>query len=1072
MCSEAIKWQLTHLTVSFSSLLLIISSVTASASAGQNGQEEPSKSETSIAHRIQDGPQTKMKVIKAHSNPHKRPVFNKVFQPENNLDASEYIYIVELDKTPLAQDKTFHKMRNRKARTIENVKLINELRQKVKDEQDKFLQTLSNAIGYKKPINRYEFALNGFSLRMTQEEAKKVAQLKGVSHITRDQIRWLETDRGPTLIGAPSIWDGELPNVLSTQGEGVIVGIIDSGINSDHPSFAQVSGDGFVHTNPFGAGIYVGDCAGQFTRLCNNKLIGVRSYPTITDDYADLDVFPPNLPRNGEDYDGHGSHVAAIAAGNVLLNQTEILPEANTQESDGIPGAFVFEQVSGVAPRANIIAYQACYPGETSDNDTYAGCLTSVINDAIDDAISDGVDVINFSISGGGDPWRDSTERAFLNAFSAGIFVAVSAGNSGPSDSTTVKSSPWYTAVAASEHGRENGFVKELNNFTGGVTPPPVIRGRSNTPGFRAPIVYAGDFTNPNDPNNDPAQCLQPFPAGTFDGEIVVCDRGEIARVQKAENVAAGGAGGYILANIDGGTTFLADDVYVVPGIHIRAQDGNALKSWLETGNGHIATITAGQASQFINDDRVDVVANFSSRGPNRNISTLTPTLTAPGVNIYSAFADQSFGKDGDVPPRAGDFSYLQGTSMSSPHVAGAAALLMAANPSWSADQVRSALSLTATPNMRLDDEVTNTDHFDMGAGRIQVDAATQSGLLMAVSTQEYLAADPASGGDPRALNLPSITDNECRGICTWSRTLVATRDGDWEVEVETISSGLDVSVSPASFRLQEGESQEIEVSINSFGASKVEYSFARLRLTSPVSPDLLLPISVQGSIGDLPTSADVLLRRNNDEFTLENLSTIDIDGLSGTVFGPTEPTFISILLSEDSEPRAILDDLTDGIHLVEFSVPEDAKRLVAKTTASSASDVDLYVFRDENEDGFLSEAEQLAASLTSGVVEEVQINFPEPGNYTIVLQNFSGSNAPQDSVSAHYAIVDNQISSEVTATIPGSVEDGVPFDIGVVYALPNVIETPIQYGALGLSDSVNDLDFLGTINLDFVVGE
>ncbi|MEM0912647.1 MAG: S8 family serine peptidase, partial [Pseudomonadota bacterium] len=769
----------------------------------RNNSDEERVANTSTSNSGASQPQ--MQVVRSFANPEKSSGLGIKFIPEDSLDDAEYLYIVELKQKPLAQNNTFIGMRNDRIRYQQSTATINQMRQDIIRDQDAFLQSVVRVMGTKKPIHRYEFALNGFTVRMTQDEAKVMAQMDEVVKITRDQVRRLETDRGPTLIGAPTLWNGQIPNIPSTQGEGIIVGVLDSGINSDHPSFAAVSGDGYVHTNPLGDGVFIGDCANASTDLCNNKLIGIRSYPTITDVYSDLDVFPPNLPRIGEDYDGHGSHVTAIAAGNVLLNQPEILPEANTEESDGVEGVFSFEQISGVAPRANIIAYQVCFPGEPSNNDTYAGCLTSVINDAIDDAIMDGVDVINFSISGGGDPWRDSTERAFLNALSAGIFVAVSAGNSGPGPFSSEKSAPWYTAVAASEHGRENGFVKEINNFSGGVSPPPVLIGRSNTSEIRAPIVFAGDFANPNDPDNDPAQCLQPYPQGTFNGQIVVCDRGEIARVEKAENVAAGGAGGYVLANIDGGTTFLADDVYVVPGIHIKAEEGNALKEWLSAGTEHMATITGAQPSQFIDNDRVDVVANFSSRGPNRDISTLTPTMSAPGVNIYSAFADQSFGKDGDVPPSAGDFSYLQGTSMSSPHVAGAAALVMAANPTWTVDQVRSALSMTATPNMRLDDEVTNADHFDMGAGRVQVDQAAQVGLLMNITTNAYIVADPQAGGDPRALNMPSITDDNCRAVCTWSREFVATRDGSWQASAENVSGNLSIAISPSSFSLQQG---------------------------------------------------------------------------------------------------------------------------------------------------------------------------------------------------------------------------------------------------------------------------
>ena len=761
-----------------------------------------------------------MQVVNSFNNPEKQTNTAAKFDFEVELDNGDYVYIVELDDATLTQSSHFRATRSKQSTEASRTAFLLE-KKHMQSRQQAMLSKMSEVVGNVNPVHTYQYAVNGFALRMSQADALKLSQMRGISRITRDKIHQLDTDRGPTLIGAPVLWEGQVSNLLANQGEGVVVGILDSGINSDHPSFAEVSGDGYTHTNPLGNGNFIGDCANGFPQMCNNKLIGVRSYPVITNVYSDTDIFPADLPRNGEDYDGHGSHVASIAIGNVLPDQAEILPEAGAEESNGIATEFSFEQISGVAPRANVIAYQVCYPGDSNNGDTWAGCPTSAINAGIDSAIADGVDVINFSISGGGDPWDRPTERAFLSAREAGIFVAVSAGNSGPNPSSSEKSSPWYAAVAASEHGRQNGFVKEINNYSGGIITPPVIQGQSDTGSIRAPIVYAGDFTNSNDPDGDPAQCLEPFPTGTFSGQIVVCDRGEIARVQKAENVSSGGAGGFVLANVDGGETFLANDQYVVPGIHIKADEGNQLKNWLSSGSGHTATITEGIRDQFISDDRVDVVANFSSRGPNQEISTLTPTMTAPGVDIFAAFADQQFGRDGDVPPAASDFNYLQGTSMSSPHVAGAGALLTAIHPNWTPDEIKSALSMTATPDMRLDDETTAADYFDMGAGRIQVDLAAQVGLTMDVTVQEYINANPDIGGEPRALNLPSITDNNCRGTCVWERTFTATQDGSWTVSGVSLSDGLVIGVAPQSFDIQAGQTQTVTVTIDSIDADK-----------------------------------------------------------------------------------------------------------------------------------------------------------------------------------------------------------------------------------------------------------
>ena len=162
---------------------------------------------------------------------------------------------------------------------------------------------------------------------------------------------------------------------------------------------------------------------------------------------------------------------------------------------------------------------------------------------------------------------------------------------------------------------------------------------------------------------------------------------------------------------------------------------------------------------------------------------------------------------------------------MSGPHVAGSAALVRAVHPTWTPDNVRSALAMTATPNVKKEDAVTPADWFDMGSGRVQVDLAVQTGLVMDETDANYAAANPDLGGDPRTLNMPSITDDNCVGTCTWTRTVTATKAGTWTAGGATISDGLEITVSPAEFTLAEGESQELTVSINAFNATSHERS-------------------------------------------------------------------------------------------------------------------------------------------------------------------------------------------------------------------------------------------------------
>ncbi|MDT0594346.1 S8 family serine peptidase [Glaciecola petra] len=999
------------------------------------------------------------------------------FTFEAGLGDAKYTYIVELNEQALAQNTESLRILNLRhghdqdidTRFTDSTPALNQHRQKIRKQKTSFYADAEKVLGKVDPLASFEYALNGLALKLTQNEAQQLANLTQVKSITREQTFRLNTDRGPTLVGAPAVWDGSaLANIAPSQGEGIIVGIIDSGINTDHPSFAEQAADGYVHTNPLGNGVFIGDCANGFPELCNNKLIGVRSYSRITDDYSDTDVFPPNLPRNGEDYGGHGSHVASTAAGNVLLNVAEVTPEFGEQESAGVPTGFSFPQISGVAPRANIISYQVCYGGRTDAGDTYGDCPGAAIIQGIEDAIRDQVDIINFSISGGGNPWNSNTEQAFLSARNAGIFVATSAGNSGPNPGSTVKNAPWYTSVAAAEHGRENVFAKEINSFSGGSSSLSAITGQSNTGNISAPIVYAGDFTNPNDPNGDPAQCLQAFPAGTFNGQIVVCDRGEIARIAKAENVRDGGAGGYVLANVDGGDTFLANDQYVVPGIHINAENGNRLKSWLDSGSNHRATITTGNATQVVDESRVDVLANFSSRGPNETNSTLAPTLTGPGVDIYAAYADQQFGHDGHEPA-ASDFNFLSGTSMSSPHVAGSAALIKSVHPSWSPDEIRSALSLTATSTVQTDvgTDPENGDFFDKGAGRINVDLAVASGLVMSESGTNYTRANPAIGGDPRSLNIPSITDDECAGTCTWTRTFTATTDATWTASTAIITNGLAINISPSSFTLNEGQTQTVSFEIESARAPKTEYSFASVSFSSPGLPDATLPISVFASIGDIPLALEFDSSRQIDSLLQADIEAINLPNFFVSGYMPVKATVVDGQVSEDSDNSDLFDNLNDGVQITTIQVPSNAVRLVTEIKSSTAPDLDLFLIYDANSDGVASRSEVIGESLSSDSTEEVSLNFPDAGTYFIAVQSFTGSSATSDSYDMRYAVVENTLSEdELVAIAPTSIDADTPFDLRVIHNLPDSTSGDDYYGAIAMG-TASGLDDLGVITVD-----
>lgn len=687
---------------------------------------------------------------------------------------------------------------------------------------DAFVSSMEALLGRSVDVKfQYIYAYNGMAVELTGAEAARVAGMPNVVNIQAEKFYEPVTDVGPTWIGAPEIWNGNTTGGVDTMGEGVIIGVLDTGINSTHPSFADIGGDGFNHTNPWGSGVYVGVCdpgdpSYQPGFTCNDKLIGAWTF-----------VSEPTTP---EDSDGHGSHTASTAGGNVVTS-TLVAPTTSISAT-----------ISGVAPHANIVAYDVCV----------ASCPGSALIAAANQAIVDGVDVINYSISGSDSPWTDPQELAFLDDFNAGIFVSASFGNNGPGASTGAHSSPWVMSVGASTHNRL--LSETLENMTGGATTPPAdISGGGFTSGYGpASIVYAGDY--PSGSTATPELCgvgslgsfISPWPPGTFTGQIVVCDRGTFGRVEKGANALFSGAGGYVLADNGGG---IVSDPHELPGIHISQADGTVLKTWLASGSGHMAEISGTTADYSASNG--DIMAGFSSRGPSQ-YDILVPSVTGPGVSIWAAVCN-------GCASASPDYDFISGTSMSSPHDAGAAALMVALHPTWSPDEIKSAMMMSAYngSSVRKEDGTTPADPFDMGSGSLRMGNAANAGIVLEESGADFLAADPNNGGDPKTLNIASMADNNCGGNCVFTRTVTSVYPVTvtWSASL-SLPAGVTGSVTPNNFDLGPGDSQELVIDLDASGAATGVWLFGDLDLTPTVTA---APVSAppRGSvaIGDAPGS-------------------------------------------------------------------------------------------------------------------------------------------------------------------------------------------------------------------------
>ncbi|KAL2920540.1 Subtilisin-like protease SBT1.3 [Bienertia sinuspersici] len=569
-------------------------------------------------------------------------------------------------------------------------------------------------------IYNYKNAFHGLAAHLTEEEASRLGQHHGVVALFPETMYHLHTTRSPMFLGLDKkevIIDEARNKAHShSRNHDVIVGVLDTGIWPESPSFND-SGLGPVPKR------WKGECekgrAFDPARHCNNKIVGARvfyhGYEAATGKInEDMEYKSPR------DQDGHGTHTAGTVCGSP------------------VPGASLLGYAPGTArgmhPRARIAAYKVCWTG---------GCFSSDILSAVDQAVSDGVDVLSVSLGGGVSSYfRDSLSVATFGAMEKGVFVSCSAGNGGPDPISLTNVAPWVATVGASTLDRNFPASVKVGNGKSfnGVS---IYKGKMNLSAEKLyPVVYLGSNSTIPDPN---ALCLE----GTLDrrkvrGKIVICDRGINPRVQKGQIVKEAGGIGMILANTAANGEELVADCHLLPAVAVGEKEGNIIKNYAMT-NPKNATATLSFLGTKLGIKPSPVVAAFSSRGPNiLSLEVLKPDMVAPGVNILAAWSG-SVGPSGvSADHRRVQFNVLSGTSMSCPHVSGVAALIKARHPTWSPAAIKSALMTTAyvhdNSNRPLTDAATDSPSslYDHGAGHINPVRALDPGLVYDISPQDY----------------------------------------------------------------------------------------------------------------------------------------------------------------------------------------------------------------------------------------------------------------------------------------------------------------------------------------------
>jgi hypothetical protein len=323
-------------------------------------------------------------------------------------------------------------------------------------------------------VHRFRKIIGGVSVVLPSERVKELYGLPNVVAVYPDTLLPLDTDQSPAFIGAPALW--EKVGGQEKAGEGVIVGIVDSGIWPEHPSVAD-NGMPEPPAKWTGTACFFGSAKeGDAPFTCNNKLIGAARHMTTFDTFGAGGATGFGLPgefRTARDNNGHGSHTATTAVGNagVLASTGSI--------------------VSGVAPRAHLAVYKVCFTVAVTGQ---GSCYTSDSAAAIEQAIEDGVDVINFSIGGGNSPYTEAVSLAFLDAYAAGVFVAASAGNDGPAAETVGHREPWVTTTAATTTTKSFFGHADLTASGGATASVSGISAGSEV--GPAPMVLAADFSD------------------------------------------------------------------------------------------------------------------------------------------------------------------------------------------------------------------------------------------------------------------------------------------------------------------------------------------------------------------------------------------------------------------------------------------------------------------------------------------------------------------------------------------------------------------------------------------------
>lgn len=653
----------------------------------------------------------------------------------------------------------------------------------------------------------YDTVMHGFAVRLAADEARSLSRgAPGVTAVHQARMYYPQTTRSPGFIGL----DPEYGLWRDTEfGDGVIIGVIDSGIWPESPSFND-SGLAAVRRS------WKGGCVGLGARLCNNKVVGAK-------DFSAAEYGGASSPRDDV---GHGTHVASTAAGSEVHGA----------------GLFMFARgtARGVAPKARIAMYKCGGNWGCSDASIIAG---------IDAAVKDGVDIISISLGGFPIPfYEDSLAIATFGAQREGVFVALAGGNSGPRPYTVTNVAPWMTTVGAGAVDRL--FPANLTLGNGEVLVGQSLYTKMATGTTMAPLVLLDSCDE---------WSLSP---DVVMGKIVVCLAG-VYEGMLLQN--AGGAGLVSMQGEEWHGDGVVADAFTLPALTLSYSKAEKLMDYFESAASPVASFSFA-CETVTGENRAPTAVGFSSRGPNRVVpELLKPDVLAPGLNILAAWPRDIPVSMLNMDTRRSEFNILSGTSMACPHAAGVAALIKKRHGDWTPAMIRSAMMTTAATldntGRDITDEgvqeaanatFTSATPLAAGAGHVRPQLAVDPGLVYDAGVEDYVdflcslnytveqlrvfvpdtagCAPALPGGGPANLNYPSfvVAFNGSTRVRTLTRTVtkVYEKPETYSVAVSA-PAGVKVTVRPATLEFKEkNEEKSYTVEFTSVAGGHVNQSW------------------------------------------------------------------------------------------------------------------------------------------------------------------------------------------------------------------------------------------------------